>query len=235
MTEGSIFYCYMNELISTQDGSHSILSERFGVAYHSRYGAIQESLHVFIQAGLYFQAFQTKKLHILEMGFGTGLNAFLSMLEGRNKNLEVNYEAIDAYPLSTEEASLLNYPACLEVDNETGALFYEMHKKSWGEHHQLTPAFSLKKHLIKLEDYQPEQPDYFNLIYFDAFSPTAQPELWEPPIWEKLYHAIAPGGTLVTYCAKGAFKRNLRAVGFNIENPPGPPGKREMTRALKPL
>lgn len=224
----------MNELINTQDGSHSLLSERFGVTYHSRYGAIQESRHVFIEAGLYFQAIQAKELHILEMGFGTGLNAYLTLLVGDEKKLHISYEAIEAYPLTLEEANQLNYPQCLGVSPANEGLFYKMHELSWGESHQLTTGFSLTKHLIKLENFKPGVADYFHLVYFDAFSPSAQPELWEPPIWKKLYDAIAPGGALVTYCAKGMFKRNLRDAGFGVESLPGPPGKREMTRAIKP-
>ncbi|WP_373552313.1 tRNA (5-methylaminomethyl-2-thiouridine)(34)-methyltransferase MnmD [Haliscomenobacter sp.] len=222
-----------DEIFVTQDGSHSITASRFGVTYHSKYGAITESRHVFIQAGLYPLLLNTPaKLSILEMGFGTGLNALLTFHEMANRPVEVYYEAIEGSPISIPAAQSLNYPQLIdENDAELKAVFEQMHSMPWGEEVTLTTYFKLLKNLGNLEDldFSPR----FDLIYYDAFAPSAQPELWTAPIMQKMYDALRPGGVLVTYCAKGEFKRTLKAVGFTVERMPGPPGKREMTKAIK--
>ena len=222
-----------DEIFVTQDGSHSITASRFGVTYHSKYGAITESRHVFIQAGLYPLLLNTPaKLSILEMGFGTGLNALLTFHEMANRPVEVYYEAIEGFPISIPAAQSLNYPQLIdENDAELKAVFEQMHSMPWGEEVTLTADFKLLKRLGNLEDldFSPR----FDLIYYDAFAPSAQPELWTAPIMQKMYDALRPGGVLVTYCAKGEFKRTLKAVGFTVERMPGPPGKREMTKAIK--
>jgi tRNA U34 5-methylaminomethyl-2-thiouridine-forming methyltransferase MnmC len=221
-----------NALIETQDGSHSLLSGVFGVSYHSKYGAIQESSHVFIQAGLHWKALHSKQLRILEIGFGTGLNAYLTLLETQRLGLKVFYETIEAYPISIEQAAALNYPLILEYSAPPPALFMQLHEAPFGEATLITTRFHLLKLQMNFGDIQ--YSNAFDLVYFDAFAPDAQPELWEQPMLQKIFVALAPGGVMVTYCAKGYVKRNLKAVGFQVEALPGPPGKREMTRCVKP-
>lgn len=220
-----------NALIETQDGSHSLLSGVFGVSYHSRYGAIQESSHVFIQAGLHWKALQSKQLRILEIGFGTGLNAYLTFLEAKRLDLKIHFESIEAYPIAIEQASMLNYPLILEPESDAPTLFMKLHAAPFGEAFPLTAYFHLLKQQILFHNIQ--YAGEFDLVYYDAFAPDAQPELWEEPMLKRVYEALKPGGIMVTYCAKGYVKRNLKAVGFQIEALPGPPGKREMTRCLK--
>jgi tRNA U34 5-methylaminomethyl-2-thiouridine-forming methyltransferase MnmC len=222
-----------DEIFVTQDGSHSITASRFGVSYHSKYGAITESRHVFIQAGLYPLLLNTPaKIAILEIGFGTGLNALLTYHEIANRRVEVYYEAIEGFPISIPAAQKLNYPQLIdEKDTGLNAVFGRMHEMPWEQEIALASPFKLQKRLGNLEELQFEPR--FDLIYFDAFAPSAQPELWTTPIMQKMYDALKPGGVLVTYCAKGEFKRTLKSVGFVVERMPGPPGKREMTKGIK--
>lgn len=219
-----------NEIIETQDGSHSIFSHKFGVSFHSKYGAIQESQHVFIEAGLYRKILTKKNISILEIGFGAGLNAFLTFLEAEKRNLQVYYETVDAYPISLDQVKALNYPALLDDGNNSG-IFLKMHELEWNKAHLLGDCFTLKKVLHRFEELEFEEQ--FDLIYFDAFSPEAQPELWEPHVLQKVFDALHPEGIMVTYCAKGAVKRTLKEIGFEVEALKGPPGKREMTRCEK--
>jgi len=219
-----------NVLIETQDGSHSLMSGAFGVSYHSRYGAIQESLHVFIKAGLHWKALKSKQLRILEIGFGTGLNAYLTMLEAARLGLDIYYETIEAYPISVEQAATLNYPQFLQPE-ESPTLFMELHRAPFGEKIVITRHFQLQKQQMQFENIQ--HKDAFDLVFFDAFAPDSQPESWEQPMLQKVYEALKKDGIMVTYCAKGYVKRNLKAVGFQVEALPGPPGKREMTRGVK--
>lgn len=220
----------IDEIFETQDGSHSILSRRYGVSYHSKYGAIQESRHVFIEAGLYDKALQQKNISILEIGFGTGLNALLTFYEAERHEWNIRYEAIEAYPIELSQAAQLNYANQLKSES-LQAVFSALHEYSWDDQHDFSPYFSFRKVRKLFQDIQYE--DQFDLIYFDAFAPNAQPELWEPPFLALLYKALHNGGTLVTYCAKGSVKRAFKEVGFTIEALPGPPGKREMTRCIK--
>ena len=221
----------INEIFVTQDGSHSITAAQYGVSYHSKYGAITESRHVFIQAGLMPLLFNVPdQLTILEVGFGTGLNVLLTYQELAKRQVQVYYESIEQFPITQTEAQNLNYPELLDGE-DLGEIFSTMHSSAWDKDTQLSGNFSLKKRLGDLEEL-PFEP-IFDLIYFDAFAPTVQPELWTAPIMKKMYDALRPGGILVTYCAKGEFKRSLKAVGFKVEPLPGPPGKREMTKAIK--
>lgn len=223
MSRGTIF--------ETQDGSHSIYSEDHGVSYHSKYGAIQESRHVFIEAGLRHLAIGRSDIGILELGFGTGLNAYLSLLEADARKLEIYYEAVEAFPISVEQASLLNYPSQVDAPATLAGQFMKLHTLPWEEEYSLNSYYTFRKVHSRFENYWP-QPR-FDVVFFDAFAPNAQPELWEETILEKMYEALLPGGVLVTYCAKGVVKRRLRSVGFDVEALPGPPGKREMTRGIK--
>lgn len=217
-------------LIETEDGSHSLRSTQFGVSYHSKYGAIQESKHVFIEAGLAPVANTKSDIRILEMGFGTGLNAYLSLLYGQQYQKSIYFETVETAPISGEQAQSLNYPALLKADSKE---FIDLHTANWDTVVAVTPEFTLCKWLNDVQ----EAPlsGNFDVVFFDAFAPSSQPELWEAPVLEKLFQALSPGGIFVTYCAKGVVKRCLRSIGFTIEGIPGPPGKREMTRGIKPM
>jgi tRNA U34 5-methylaminomethyl-2-thiouridine-forming methyltransferase MnmC len=217
------------DIFSTQDGSHSVLSRAFGVPYHSKYGAIQESQHVFINSGLLYKLRDNPTpLKILEYGFGTGLNAYLSYLLAEKHQKDILYVGVEAFPLDAEVVSRLNYA---EQIGQNPSPLQELHTCDWGLEHQMGSYFHFKKLQDKIESFQTAQT--FDVLFFDAFAPSSQPELWDLPVLQKSYDLLNPGGALVTYCAKGAFKRNLRAAGFKVEALPGPPGKREMTRAIK--
>lgn len=217
-------------LVITQDGSHSILSERYGVTYHSRFGAITESAHVFIAAGLRYKAVVQREISILETGFGTGLNAFMTWLEAERRNLIIRYTGLETFPVSVEEARALNYPAGLGCpDRESD--FLALHTSEWDKSHLFSEHFTFEKKHVRIQDFV--EPESVDLIYFDAFAPQAQPELWTEEVFARMYRSLKPDGVLVTYCAQGHFKRTLKKTGFLVERLQGPPGKREMTRALK--
>jgi len=218
-----------NQPFLTQDGSYSLISGKFGEAYHSRYGALEESNHVFIEAGLNYQIHSDKPaLNILEIGFGTGLNAILTFKFAQNKPKAIHYATLEAYPITLEEAKMLDYPELLDVKaNE----FLQFHTHEWGQEVGLTETFSFVKHKIEFEDFESDV-DY-DLIYFDAFAPSIQAHLWEVPFLDKIYKMCSKNAVLVTYCAKGSFKRALKQCGFALESLPGPAKKREMTRAIK--
>ncbi len=219
-----------NSLFETEDGSHSLFSEQYGVSYHSKYGAIQETQHVFINAALRFKAVIQKEISILEIGFGTGLNAYMTLLEATKRDLAIQYTAIEAYPISLQQATALNYPTLLN-DEVSSSHFLQMHSADWAKSVPITEQFQFIKQQIKFEAIDFE--NQFDIIYFDAFAPNSQPELWEADLLGIMYKALKKDGVLVTYCAKGVVKRTLKAVGFQIEALKGPPGKREMTRAIK--
>ncbi len=224
-----------NELVLTTDGSHTLRSQQFGVEYHSVHGAVQESLHVFIHSGL-SPLLETgiKRVHILEMGFGTGLNALLVRQIARQRpEVEFRYDTYEQFPVSPVEVAALNYPAQLEVEAD---LFLGLHDCGWEQSIELDANFILHK---RCADYlndtdRPYAPGEVDLIFYDAFAPRSQPEFWETEGLVTSCEALRPGGSLVTYCAKGQFKRNLRAAGFTVVPLPGPPGKREMTKGVKP-
>lgn len=220
----------MTKIFETADGSHSIYSEQFGVSYHSKYGAIQETQHVFIDAGLRLKAILQSKIDILDIGFGTGLNALMTCLEAKRRNLTVHYTAVEAFPISLEIAQSLNYGEALN-DDAVNDVFMKMHEANWGETIQITEHFIFTKLEKKFQDLTFQSA--YDIIYFDAFAPSAQPELWQTPVLKIMYDALRPTGVLTTYCAKGEVKRTMKSIGFKIERLPGPPGKREMTRAVK--
>ncbi|MBK6948632.1 MAG: tRNA (5-methylaminomethyl-2-thiouridine)(34)-methyltransferase MnmD [Haliscomenobacter sp.] len=219
------------EMFITQDGSHSLISLDYGVSYHSKYGAVQESRHVFIEAGLYPLLLKKKPLQLLEIGFGAGLNAFLTFLEAERLQIPIYYEAIEAYPLDAGQIAALNYPETAANGAYPG-IFEELHTAPWETDVELGLFFTLHKREEKAEllQYLPR----FDLIYYHAFVPGAQPELWETEALSIMYKSLKPGGILVTYCAKGEVKRRLKTIGFSLESLQGPPGKREMIRANKP-
>lgn len=215
-------------IIDSADGSHTILSEVYGVTYHSRHGATTETEHVFIQMGLHWKAQEKKEISVLEVGFGTGLNAFMSMLEAERQGWLIRYQSLETHPVSMEQAAALNYPDMLQVP-ERASDFLQLHSLDWNRPHAISKYFIFEKTFVPLQDFQPDR--LFDVIFFDAFAPQAQPEMWEEAIFEKLAKTLNSGGGLVTYCAQGEFRRRLRRAGFATERLPGPPGKREMTRA----
>ena len=216
------------EIIATTDGSHTVEIPEMQVIYHSRHGAIQESMHVFIEAGLHYMYEKVRTgetIHIFEMGFGTGLNAFLTAIDAEQYQRRIDFTAVEAFPLFSEEASVLNYSAILGHQE----LFEKLHQSKWNEHISITNYFNLNKIHTDLFSFFTSQR--FHLIYYDAFAPAAQPELWTKEIFDKLYSLLMPGGVLVTYCSKGDVRRAMIAAGFQVEKLPGPPHKREMLRA----
>ena len=219
------------QLIVTSDSSHTILNRELNETYHSTHGAIQESRHVFIEAGLLHISPFPDPLSILEVGFGTGLNALLTQVEAETAGKHVMYTAIEAFPLKEEIWSQLNYPRLL-CSIDYSKAFEKLHLAEWGRTEELSNFFHIHKIHVKLEDYLPE-PGQFDLVYFDAFSPASQPELWTTGIFMKLFSAMKPGAVLTTYSVKGDVIRSLKAAGFTTEKIPGPPGKRQITRAVK--
>ncbi len=214
-------------LIQTGDGSDSLYSTRFQDSYHSRHGAIQESNHVFIQNGLHFCSQRLKTIHLLELGFGTGLNLLLTRkFTQENPDLKTVYQTIEAFPISMETVQKLNYDEIFDA-----GWLHEIHQLSWDEDHVLSENLTFKKHLKSFE--QINEENAFDLIYFDAFAPQKQPTLWQEDFLSTTARATKPGGIMVTYCSQSAFRRTLTKVGFLTEKLAGPPGKREMTRAIK--
>jgi len=215
------------EIFITADGSTSIHLPDWDEQYHSKHGAIQEAYHVFIRSGL--DLFQDE-LAILEIGFGTGLNAFITLLEAEKRKLTIDYVGVEAYPVVMGEVAKLNYPKELNVLAKAN-LFADLHKSPWEEKTVITPNFTLEKQQLHFEDITIQNE--FDLIYFDAFGARVQPELWTETIFQAMYNALKPQGFLVTYSAKGSVRRAMQAVGFEVERLSGPPGKREMLRARK--
>ena len=216
------------EIIQTLDGSTTIHIEEWDECYHSKHGAIQEAQHVFIKNGL--SLFENKHVSILEIGFGTGLNAFITFLEAKKLNQTIDYVGVEAYPISADEVLSMNYVAELNAANDS-AIFKTMHESNWGEEINLSKDFSLIKRKQFFEAI--EDIEKFDLIYFDAFGYRVQPELWSTEIFQKMYNALKPNSVLVTYAARGVVKRSMIEVGFSVEKLEGPPGKREMFRARK--
>lgn len=216
------------EIIKTADGSDTLYVKDIDEHYHSTFGAVQESMHIFINAGLL--TCPSTSLTIFEAGFGTGLNAWLTFLQSFKNGLQIRYYSIEKYPLSGEIYKSLNYPLYL---NEGKDAFLKIHEASWNTEVKLSDNFSLHKTEGDLTTFDFGLLPDIDLIYFDAFSPDKQPGLWEESIFRSLYGRTSPGGKLVTYCAKGSVRRALIASGFTTERIPGPPGKREMLRATK--
>ena len=216
------------EIIIIDDGSTTIRIPDWDENYHSTHGAIQEAKHVFIKNGL--NLFQKQdSISILEIGFGTGLNAFITFLETLTKD-KVNYVGIEAYPISEEEIAQMNYVSELEAEKYQD-VFNKMHSCDWESQQKITDNFTLTKRKQFFQDI--EDKEQYDLIYFDAFGFPLQPELWSEAIFKKMYDALLPKGTLVTYACRSSIKNAMLSVGFSIEKLPGAPGKREMLRATK--
>lgn len=219
------------EILITSDGSTTIYLPEWEEHYHSKHGAIQEAYHVFIKNGLDLFS-NDSQISILEIGFGTGLNCFITLLESEKRDLCISYEGVEAYPISEEEIFQLNYVKELDAENNR-SLFDKLHQISWAEKHAIKSNFSLLKRNIFFEEINDQNK--FNLIYFDAFGARVQPELWTEVIFKKMYASLKENGVIVTYAAKGSVRRAMQTVGFLVEKLPGPPGKREMLRGRKVL
>lgn len=226
----------MDELIviHTEDGSTSLFHKGLQETYHSVHGAIQESQHVFIEAGLYhwLQVSNRHHVSVLEIGFGTGLNAMLTALAAEKMAVEIEYETIEPFPLAMEMVTLLNYPFIIGTD-KAKSVFQNLHQTEWNNPKEISPYFHFLKRDLRLQeaDFSNEK---FDLIFFDAFGPDKQPDMWDRSNMLKLAEAMKPHGVFVTYSAKGQLKRDLVSLGLLVEKIPGPPGKREMIRATKP-
>ncbi|MFK5958318.1 MAG: tRNA (5-methylaminomethyl-2-thiouridine)(34)-methyltransferase MnmD [Lutibacter sp.] len=216
------------KIIITADGSSTIHLPEWDEQYHSKNGAIQEAIHVFIKNGL--SLFKDRKISILEIGFGTGLNSFITFLEAQKLNLSVNYTGIEAYPVTIDEIKKLNYVTELNM-SKFAAIFNKMHQENWEVSCKISSNFSLTKRKQFFNEIS--DVNTFDLIYFDAFGARFQPELWTEAIFKLMYTSLKNGGVLVTYSAKGSVRRAMQTVGFTVERLPGPPGKREMLRATK--
>ena len=219
------------EIIKTGDGSKTIRIVDWNEQYHSVHGAINEAVHVYIEAGLKFliSADPTKKtIKLLEIGFGTGLNAFLTAVKIAGSDIKVEYTGIEGYPVQEEEILQLNYPELIGGNDD---IFHKIHQATWSEKTEITNNFSLEK--IECYFSEIDFVNQFDLIYFDAFGPRVQPELWSEQQFLKMFKALKSNGTLVTYSSKGDVRRAMVAAGLKVEKIPGPPGKREMVRALK--
>ena len=220
------------EVVITGDGSSTIHLPEWDEQYHSKHGAIQEAYHVFIKHGLQhvYNFGETNNLAILEIGFGTGLNAFITLLEADKLKLLIDYFGVEAYPVAMDEIKQLNYPKQLQV-SKNEELFKKLHVVGWNESNEISKNFSLTKQNRFFSEIN--EKTVYNLIYFDAFGARVQPELWTEKIFQQMFDALIDGGVLVTYAAKGSVRRAMQAVGFKVEKLPGPPGKREMLRATK--
>ena len=217
-------------LLKTGDGSYTLHIPEWDEQYHSKHGAIAEALHVFIKEGLYHWSAKNSstELSIMEIGFGTGLNAFLSFVETEKSNFRIDYTGVEAYPLNLDVIQKLNYTSLLNASEE---IFLQLHDVSWEEKNSISENFKLTKQRRLFSEINAENS--FHLIYFDAFGIRVQPELWTEAIFQKMYNALKLNGVLVTYAANGNARRAMQSVGFSVERIPGPPGKKEMLRATK--
>ena len=218
------------EILITSDGSTTLHLPEWDEQYHSKHGAIQEAYHVFLRAGFVVVTAKNKNISILEIGFGTGLNAFITYLEAKENKISVAYTGVEAYPIVADEVLKLNYVQELKA-TDSQEIFTKMHATSWEEAHVISETFQLKKRKQFFQEITDK--DAYNLIYFDAFGAQNQPELWTEEIFLKMYQATKNNGVLVTYSAKGSVRRAMQKVGYTVERIPGPPGKREMLRATK--
>jgi tRNA U34 5-methylaminomethyl-2-thiouridine-forming methyltransferase MnmC len=211
-------------ILPTSDGSHTIKDASTGDTYHSVHGAVQESKHVFIQNGLryFLDLTKAKMISILEVGFGTGLNALLTMQVCDIADVQVDYVALEPFPLEDGLVRDLNY-------RTNDSRFISLHEGQWDKPVIIAPNFSLTKMKSTIQSCALQNS--FDLVYYDAFAPTSQPDMWTPEVFKKIKSLMTAPSVFVTYCAKGQVKRDLKSAGFLVESIPGPPGKREMVRA----
>jgi tRNA U34 5-methylaminomethyl-2-thiouridine-forming methyltransferase MnmC len=220
------------KIIITSDGSSTIFSEEVNQHYHSHFGALQESMHIFIEAGLCSDTLShLENISILEIGFGTGLNALLTYFKTKELHKKIYYETLELYPLTAQEVEHLNYPSLLSYPN-VKEIFTTLHIAEWNKEQIISKNFIFHKRHTSATDAN-YTPNTFNLVYFDAFSPETQPELWTKKVFKSIYDSLKNDSILLTYCTKGIVKQTLVALGFQIEKLPGPIGKREILRAKK--
>lgn len=219
------------EFVLSGDGSHTLFVPAMNEHYHSVFGAINESRHIFINAGYHAVNKSAGNIRILEIGFGTGLNALLTYFESMSEGIAVDYVSIEKNPLAETLYSQLNYPEIIPLPG-CREIFMALHASGWKVPVKISEKFSLHKIDIALEDFIPEN-ETFDLVYFDAFNPVVQPEMWTPEVFRKMAEALKPGGILVTYSTRGIVKRSLKETGFALEKLPGPAGKREILRAVR--
>lgn len=215
-------------IVETEDGSKTLLIPEWDERYHSIHGAKQESNHIFIETGLDLLTDQSS-IKILELGFGTGLNALLSLQWAHKNKIITEFTSLEKYPLKAEEYNNLEYGYLVEPDLQSE--FMQMHESDWEKDLNVSEYFQLHKKEIDFKLFESEPK--FNGIFFDAFAPELQANLWTVDIFSRFYKVLLDGGFLVTYCAKGQVRRNMIEAGFKVERLPGPPGKREMLRATK--
>lgn len=220
------------KIIVTEDGSHSLYNADLNETYHSFHGAVQESKHVFIKEGLdYLKSEQSlKQINVLEVGFGTGLNALLALEWANENEIKVNFTTLEPFPLKAELYQHLNYAQFISGES-VQERFLALHDGPWDEMHSQGALFSLYKTEQRLQSFITESK--FNVIFFDAFAPNKQSEMWGLPVLSKAVGNLVDGGVLVTYCAQGQLKRDLKYLGMEVQTLPGPPGKKEMVRAIK--
>ena len=222
---------HMDKVIEISgDGSHTLFVPALGEHYHSMRGAVQEAMHVYLRAGL--QRCDKQEIHLLEIGFSTRLNAFLTLLDTEASGKIIHYTALEKYPIAIEQARELNYSDIIAPSREEE--FTRLHEAPWNEWAAITPRFKLNKRehdVTRPEEFLPDA--LFDVIYFDAFGPEKQPDMWTRDIFERVHALSGEGAVLTTYCAKGAVRRMLQEIGYRVERLPGPPGKREMLRAIK--
>jgi tRNA U34 5-methylaminomethyl-2-thiouridine-forming methyltransferase MnmC len=217
------------EFVITEDGSHTIYLPEMDEHYHSTHGAIQESLHIYINQGLL--QVTRKEISIFEIGFGTGLNTYLTYAFAKGKNLKINYFTIEKYPLTEIEYLSLNYPQNIFPEYEE--VFEKIHCSKWDTAIEISPEFSLQKVHADLLSFKFSSLPQFDLVYYDAFAPGKQPEMWSDEIIQKVASSVKKNGILVTYCAKGSVRRAFSSAGFQMERLPGPIGKKEILRGKK--
>lgn len=215
------------EIRQTADGSNTLYLPDLDETYHSSHGAVQEAMHVFIHHGLTFLGQDKKMISIFEMGFGTGLNALLTAQWAQNHQRLIQYIGVELHPIPEETWREMDYVQ----EKSAIELYAKIMSAEWGTRQEINPSFHLRKIEYDIQHLQVDEQ--VDLIYFDAFGPRAQADMWEMPVLTKMNKLLKPGGIFVTYCAQGQMKRNLKSLGFQLESLPGPPGKREMTRAIK--
>jgi len=226
------------KLISTDDGSATIFIPEWNESYHSKHGAVRESIHVFVQNGL--DKIRHNKISILEVGFGTGLNSFLTLLNALKRELDICYTGLEKYPVQPSEYRLLNYSKSINENMnsfdfkgiEIDYLYQKLMGSNWGDFQEISQNFRLKK--VETDFFEFDYPESeYDLVYFDAFGARVQPELWTLELFEKIHFGMKTGGLLTTYSSKGSVRRILKELGFEVEKLAGPPGKREMINAIK--
>ncbi len=220
-------------IITTKDGSNSLYHSGLDETYHSTHGALTESEHVFIKSGLDFlnKSGTINPINVFEVGFGTGLNAWLACIWANEHKKPLNYVSIEPYPVPLEIVEKLNYIQ-LKEENKSD-LFYRLHQCDWGKVNPISEFFAIQKVEKTIQEFSNNGLEPFDIIFFDAFAPRKQEEMWQEEVFKKCFDLLTEEGVIVSYCSSGSFKRGLKKVGFTIESLPGPPGKREMTRGVK--